>query len=111
MFVGISALTIIFSPTANVYNIDFFIGGTERVFAMLLHIGLSIIVLQGVVQRKFIYVGLAITIHGVIAAMVGVFPLFMSPNTALIAIEVSVAIIALAVFSYSLSFKRRGVLQ
>lgn len=111
LFVGINALTMVLSLTANVYNIDFFIGGIERLFAMLLHIGLSIIVLQGVIQRKFIYVVLAIIIHGFVDAMVGMLPLFMSSNTALIGIEVSVAIIALAVFSYSLSFKRREVLQ
>jgi len=111
LFVGISALTMVLSLTANVYNIDFFIGGIERFFSILLHIGLSIIVLQGVIQRKFFYIVLAILIHGFVDAMVGVLPLFMSPNTALISIEVSVAIIALAVFSYSLSFQRREVLQ
>jgi len=111
LFVGISAFIMMFSSTVSVYNIDFFIGGIERFFAMLLHIGLSIIVLQAVVQRKFIYVVLAILIHGFVDALVGVLPLFMSPNIALIAIEASVAIIALGVFSYSLSIKRREVLQ
>lgn len=111
LFVGTSALTVALSVTANVSNIDFFIGGIERFFAILLHIGLSIIVLQGVVQRKFIYIVLAIIIHGFVDAMVGIVPLFMSPNAALIVIEVSVAMIALAVCSYSLSIKRREVLQ
>jgi len=111
LFVGISALTMMFSSSANAYNVDFFIGGIERFLAILLHIGLSIIVLQGVVQRKFLYVVLAIIIHGFVDALAGIFPLFVSPNIALIAVEVSVAITALAVFSYSLSIKRREVLQ
>lgn len=111
LFLGVGALAMMFSPTAYAYNVDFYIGGIERFFAMLLHIGLSIIVLQGVVQRKFIYVLLAIFIHGFMDALVGVMPLFLPQNTALIAIEVSVAIIALAVCSYSLLIKRRDVLQ
>jgi|SRR5699024_4578065 len=111
LFVGASALTIVFSATANVYNIDFLIGGIERFFAILLHIGLSTIVLQGLVKRKFIYIVLAIIIHGFVDAMVGILPLFMSRNAALIVTEVSLAIIALSVCSYSLSIKRREVLQ
>lgn len=111
LFVGISAFTMMFSSTANVYNTEFFIGGIERFFAMLLHIGLSIIVLQGVVQRKFLYVVLAIIIHGFVDALVGILPLFMPPNTVLITLEVSVAIVAIAVFSYSLFIKRKEVLQ
>lgn len=110
LFVGISALTMMFASMAGAYNVDFFIGGIERFFAMLLHIGLSIIVLQSVVQRKFIYVVLAIIIHGFVDALVGILPLFVAPNIALIAVEVSLAITALAVFSYSLSIKRREVL-
>lgn len=110
LFVGVGAIAMMFSPLAIVYNVDFFIGGIERTFAILLHIGLSIIVLQGVVQKKFKYVLLAIIIHGFVDVLVGILPLYMSPNNALIGIEVSAAIIALVVFSYSLVIKRRGVL-
>src|SRR5699024_5888834 len=63
LFVGISAFGMIFSVTANLYNLDFFIGGIERFFAILLHIGLSIVVLQGVLQKKFFNLVLAIIIH------------------------------------------------
>lgn len=110
LFVGVGAIAMMFSPLAIVYNVDLFIGGIERVFAILLHIGLSIIVLQGVVQKKFQYVLLAVVIHGFVDVLVGVLPLYMSPTNALIGIEVSLAIIALVVFSYSLVIKRRGVL-
>lgn len=110
LFVGIGALTMMFSLTATLYNVAFLIGGIERFFAMLLHIGLSILVLQGVVKKKFLYVVVAIFVHGVVDALVGLFPLFMSPQTSLISLEVTLAIIALAVFSYSLLIKRRGVL-
>src|SRR5699024_6298562 len=52
LFVGLNALTFLFVSTADIYSMDFFIGGFERIFAMLLHIGLSIIVLQSVVQKN-----------------------------------------------------------
>ncbi|GAB3807239.1 YhfC family glutamic-type intramembrane protease [Virgibacillus kimchii] len=107
LFVGINAFAMLFSLTANVYTAEFFLGGIERIFAMLLHIGLSIIVLQGVIQRKFLYVVLAILIHGSLNALVGILPLFMSPNSAVITVQLSIAIIALAVFSYSLKIKRK----
>lgn len=110
LLVGIGAIMMLFLPNAMTSNGAFFIAGIERLFAMLLHIGLSIIVLQGVVQRKFIYILLAMLIHGLVDNLVVVFPLYLSANYALIAIEVSLAIIALITFGYSLLLKRKGVL-
>lgn len=110
LFVGMSALTLMFSPTAIAYNETFFIGGIERLFAMLLHIGLSIIVLQGLVQKKFLYVVLAIIIHGFVDALVGILPIYVPKDYALVVLEGALALIALAVFSYSLWIKRKGVL-
>ncbi|MUK90371.1 YhfC family intramembrane metalloprotease [Ornithinibacillus sp. L9] len=111
MFLGISSLVMMFSPVSNAYNIDYFIGGTERFFALILHIGLSIIVLQGVTQKKFLYVALAICIHGFIDTLVGIFPLlFESTNHVIIASEVSLAVTALVVISYSFILKRRKIL-
>ncbi|GGA91117.1 YhfC family glutamic-type intramembrane protease [Ornithinibacillus halotolerans] len=109
-FVGISAISMLFSPLATFYNIDFLIGGTERFFALMLHIGLSIIVLHGVIQRKFLFVVLAIFIHGFIDTLIGIFPLiFESTNHVLIASEVSLAVTALVVISYSFLLKRRNM--
>ena len=111
LFVGISASTMLFSPTVAIYNAGFFIGGIERFFAMMLHIGLSIIVLQGVVQRKFIYVLIAILIHGFVDALVGILPLYLGAGASLVAIEVALALTAIAVLSYSLMIKRKEVFQ
>lgn len=111
LFVGISAISLIFSPTIIASSELYFVGGIERLFAMLLHIGLSIIVLQGVVQKRFFYVILAILIHGMVNSFIGIFPLFLPGNYALIAIEAALVIIALVVFIYSLRIKRKGVLQ
>ena len=75
---------------------------------MLLHIGLSIIVLQGVIHKRFYYVGVAIIIHGFVDAIVGILPLFLPQNNALVVVETSLAIIAIVVFGYSLYMKKRG---
>src|SRR5690625_7031839 len=56
LFVGISAVSLLLSPSLITSGELYFNGGLERLFAMLLHIGLSIIVLQGVVQKRFFYV-------------------------------------------------------
>lgn len=111
LFVGISAISLLFSPSIIASSELYLVGGIERLFAMLLHIGLSIIVLQGVVQKRFLYVVIAILIHGLVDALVGIFPIYIPADYALIAIEGALALIALAVFIYSLRIKRRGVLE
>lgn len=111
LFVGLGVLSLLFSTSIIASSELYFVGGLERFFAMLLHIGLSIIVLQGVVQKRFLYVVLAILIHGLVDALVGIFPLYLSGGYALIAIEVALAIISLFVLMYSLWIKRKGVLQ
>lgn len=111
VFVGVNAIVFLFSPLAGLYSSDFLIGGLERFFAMMLHIGLSIMVLQGIVQKKFRYVLLAILIHGFVDSLVGILPQIIPASYVLFVIEASVAIIALAVFTYGLLIKRKGVLQ
>src|SRR5690625_180516 len=111
LLVGIGSIMMLFLPNAMTSNGAFFIAGIERLFAMLLHIGLSIIVLQGVVQRKFIYVLIAILIHGFVDALVGILPLYLGAGASLVAIEVALALTAIAVLSYSLMIKRKEVFQ
>lgn len=109
LFVGSSAVaTLLFNPTALAYSEAYVIGGLERFFAMLLHIGLSIIVLQGVVRKRFLYIVIAIMIHGIINMAIGIFPLYVPENRVLIVSEVTIAIAALVVFIYSLWIKRKG---
>jgi len=111
LLVGLGAFVMLFSVTGEQYSGDFLIGGIERLFAMLLHIGLSLLVLQSVVQKRYIYVVVAIFIHGFVNSLVGIYPQFLPPNMALIAIEVTLAFVALGLFVYSLFLKRKGVLQ
>jgi len=109
LFVGVPAITLLFTQTIPQSEM-FLISGVERFFAMVLHIGLSIIVLQSVVQKSFIYVLIAIAIHGFIDALVGILPLYVSEDSMLFLLEVTVAMIALIVFIYCIWIKRKGVL-
>lgn len=111
LFVGISALAMLFSTVGASYGGEFFIGGIERLFAMLLHIGLSMLVLRSVVEKRYILLFIAILIHGFVNSLVGIVPLFFTPNMALVVIEVVLAIIAIGLFMYNLYVKRKGVFQ
>src|SRR5699024_10718664 len=95
LFVGISALAMLFSTVGASYDGEFFIGGIERLFAMLLHIGLSILVLRSVVEKRYRLIFIAILIHGFVNSLVGIVPLFFTPNMALVVIEVVLALIAI----------------
>ena len=108
LIVGVPAIALLFTQTMTFQSELFFVGGIERLFAMMLHIGLSIIVLQGVVRKNFMYVLLAIALHGFVDASVGILPLFVSKGHLLLVQEIMVAITALAVFIYSIRLKRRG---
>ena len=111
IFVGIPAFQYVFSPFAITFGDQFFIGGIERFFAIILHIGLSIIVLQAVVHKKIYYLLVAILIHTLVNASIGIIPLFISGGQVVIVLEIVIAIVALAVLLYTLWIKRKGVLQ
>lgn len=111
IFVGIPVLKYAFTATLNPFGAPFFIGGVERFFAIILHIGLSIIVLQAVVQRKIVYILVAILTHTVVNAIVGILPLYISEDDAVVVIEVVLAVVALAVFSYTIWIKRKGIFE
>ncbi|PGZ04832.1 YhfC family intramembrane metalloprotease [Bacillus cereus] len=111
LIVGIPVLSLLLSQTVSGNMDSYFVGGIERFFAMLLHIGLSFIVLQAVVQKKFRYVIIAILIHGVVNTLAGTISLYVPGESGIIAVEVSIAISALLVFSYSFILKRKGVLK
>lgn len=111
LIVGIGVIHLFFSSTALVYGTDLFISGIERFFAMLLHIGLSIVVLLGVVRKRLIYVLIAILVHGLVDALVGILPLYIPTDSVVIVLETVIAILALIVFGFSLLIKRRGLLS
>ncbi|OOR14466.1 YhfC family glutamic-type intramembrane protease [Bacillus mycoides] len=111
LIVGIPVVSLLLSQTVSGNTDSYFVGGVERIFAMLIHVGLSFIVLQAVVQKKFRYVVYAIFIHGTVNALAGIIPLYVPANRAIFTVEVTIAICALLVFSYSFILKRKGVLK
>ncbi|PEA77228.1 YhfC family glutamic-type intramembrane protease [Bacillus wiedmannii] len=109
LIVGIPVISLLFSQTVIQNGDSYYFGGIERIFAMVLHIGLSFIILQAVVQKKFRYVVYAILIHGTANALAGIISLYVPGKSGIIMSEVSIAICALLVFSYSFTLKRKGV--
>ncbi len=59
--------------------------------------------------KKFRYVVYAILIHGAANAIAGIISLYVPGKSGIIISEVSIAICALLVFSYSFILKRKGV--
>ena len=96
MIVGIPVISLLLSQTVIQNGDSYYLGGIERIFAMVLHVGLSFIVLQAVVQKKFRYVVYAILIHGTVNALAGIISLYV-PEIGIIMSEVSIAICALLV--------------
>ncbi|MFD6509009.1 YhfC family glutamic-type intramembrane protease [Bacillus sp. NPDC060175] len=111
LIVGIPVVSFLLTQTVIQGSENYYIGGIERIFAMVLHVGLSFIVLQAVVQKKFRFVIIAILIHGAVNTLAGIIPLYVPANSAIFVVEVTLAICALLVFSYSLLLKRKGVLK
>lgn len=111
IFLGINASVALFSPTAFLYGGEFFIGGAERLFAITLHVGLSIFVLGSVVQKRISYLLLAILIHGITNSLIGIVPLFIKGAAAVITLELMIMLLAFASFTASIMIKRRGILQ
>lgn len=111
LLVGIGAISILFSPLVSLYGAEYFIGGAERFFAISLHVALSIIVLRSVVEKRLIYLFIAILIHGLGNSLIGIIPLYLQGKTALFLLEFMIAFIAFATFTYSLIIKRKGILS
>ncbi|MBJ8112854.1 YhfC family intramembrane metalloprotease [Bacillus cereus group sp. N6] len=109
LIVGIPVISLLLSRTVIQNGDSYYFGGIERIFAMILHIGLSFIILQAVAQKKFRYVFYAILIHGTANALAGIISLYVPGKSGIIMSEVSIAICALLVFSYSFTLKRKGV--
>ncbi|MFY4673205.1 YhfC family glutamic-type intramembrane protease [Bacillus anthracis] len=111
LIVGIPVISLLLSQTVIQNGDSYYLGGIERIFAMVLHVGLSFIVLQAVVQKKFRYVVYAILIHGTVNALAGIISLYVPGKSGIIMSEVSIAIFVLLTFSYSFILKRKGVLK
>src|SRR5699024_9165686 len=89
LLVGISAIVILFTGGASDFGGNFLLGGSERLFAILLHLGLSLLVLRWIVESRYSFLFGAIFIHTFVNSLVGIVPLSVTPGVAIIIIEVS----------------------
>lgn len=108
LIVGLGALGALFTPISFLYGMDYFLAGIERTFAIILHIGLTIVILRSVVEKKIIYLFIAIFLHGVVDSAIGIIPLFFEDKISFFIIEGNLILVALVSFVYSLYLKRRG---
>lgn len=109
IFVGIPTVSILITSFETIVGSEVhIIAGMERLFAMLLHIALTILVLQGVVRQQFRYVLIAIAIHAFVDTFVGLIPLFVPKDYRLLLLETTFSVIAVAVFIYSFRMRKKG---
>jgi uncharacterized membrane protein YhfC len=83
----------------RVTSMDVLAGGIERIFAILIHIGCTFIVLYGINKRKNIYLALAIILHGAVDAIVAI---LVSIGFSMIFIELFCGIFAVLLLIFSI---------
>ncbi|MBV7272775.1 YhfC family intramembrane metalloprotease [Clostridium sp. PL3] len=88
--------------TTNSMNVLF--GGIERIFAILLHIGLTLLILYGINKGKKRYLGLAILIHGAIDSSLAI---FMNLGFSVYLVELLCGIYAAVLLIFSIKIKRQ----
>jgi len=106
LLVGISVAAQLFSPTTLSMEWMYGLGGFERVIAIVLQAGLSVIVWKSVVARKPLYLLLAIGIHGLIDTITGLWPQYIQVAGSPLIFEGILAVIGLSVFLYAFRLKK-----
>ncbi len=76
LLAGIPLINLIFMSISNPALINqapalYLVGGLERIFAMTLHIALSLIILYGVNTKKYRYFFYAVLAHGIVDSSIG----------------------------------------
>lgn len=101
-----ASLEAIYNQCVNLTSSLAILGGIERIIAMGIHIGLTVIVFEGIIKGKpFKYLTIAILIHTVVDASIG----FMSQmfGFSIFAIEAVFGIISFALIFYVFKAKNR----
>ncbi len=105
LLVGLPIMLSYFSDVLiEVSNSEFLLGAIERIFAIILHISLSVLVMKTVKSNKNIYFIMAILIHTIIDFSVGVIPMYVSNN--IIVTEIILAAVSILLFLYVISLRR-----
>ena len=99
---GIEAFLIVGINVLAIMSTNFYwLSGFERIIAISLHIGLSLIVLVAVKQKRFSYVLVAIGLHGIINTFAGIL------SVSLIAIEIVLLILTIITILIAYSLLRK----
>jgi len=109
IFVGINALVMLFTVQVGMSGIEYFISGIERLLAILLHIGLTLLVLRTVVEKRIRYLCIAIIIHGFVNSTAGILPNYLKHTTAIVVIEIILAVTVFILWAYLFYKKRKDV--
>lgn len=102
---GLAEAVILFAPyIGNTPFSDLRFGLLERVFAIIIHVGLSVVIWNGFQKdKRIIYLILAIVIHGAANLVAPIMIIFI---TSLLAIEIALAIVALIMIAYVYKSRR-----
>ncbi len=90
-----------------VTSMNVLLGGIERIFAILIHVGLSILILYGINQRKKIYLGLSILIHGVVDS-IGAIIVTLGFGIYVAELWIGICAVVLLIFSIKIKNKFEG---
>lgn len=105
--VGIPIVSLLLSPSHFISNDLFWASGLERIFAIVIHIGLSVLVLQSIVHKKWRYLLIAFVIHTLVDAAVVILPLGITPAYQLVVVESVIGITAMSLLGYVFYVKRK----
>lgn len=94
----------IYNQCISLTSTTTFIAGFERLCAISIHIGLSMIVLYGIRNKKIIYIFISILIHTLVNAPIVIFPQVF--NIGLVGIELYVFIWAVILGGFAFYSKR-----
>lgn len=97
-------LPVLMVPAAQASG-NLLVGGIERIFAVLLHVGMSLLVLYGMQKNQKRYYFLALLVHTFVDALVTIIPLCFGNNILLI--EAALILISMVLFFYTLTLKRK----
>ena len=104
---GIEAFSIVGLAVIATMNISnaYWISGIERLIAICIHIGLSLIVLAAVKDRRLSYLLVAICLHGVINSIAGI---LSTSGAAIAVIETVLLILAILTLFIASTLLRKG---
>ncbi|MEG0256168.1 MAG: YhfC family glutamic-type intramembrane protease [Vagococcus sp.] len=106
ILVGIPLLVTLTSHNgAQLLGPTLFVSGIERFFSILLHVGLSIVVMWGVKENKKGYLLLAILIHTLTDSLIPILTQFTSQPV--VFLEGVLIIVSLSLFMFCLHLRKR----